>query len=140
MLKTVFSYSSNGEGFWVPNTTLVKGETFNSNYLFLQNDTATNRTSPWYVKKLNNENYTMPNAKAPKGSQYIGVFIREVSTDSTISRADSTAIWTSTDSSVVKIHSITSSGQAIINISAPGVSTLKVTWKNLSSSLIITAS
>ena len=106
--------------------------------IMLQNDTATASTSPWYVTKIADNQYAMPNATYPKASQYIGAFQFDLTTQTRGARLDSTAVWTTTDANIVQITSVSASGQAVINIKAQGVVTLTVVWQGITATLKIT--
>lgn len=139
MLKTTCLLEDSNEKLWLPEATVLSANAINTDYIFLQNDTATNPSSPWYVTKVDNTQYTMKNAKAPKGGQYIGAFIRDVATDQTKSRVDSTARWATSDPKIIQLTSVTSSGQAIINILRSGTSILTVSWGKMNAVLTLVA-
>ena len=80
----------------------------------------------------------MPNATAPKGSQYIGAF-QWSADDVRGGRLDSTAVWTTSDDTVVKIGSVSSSGQAVVSILKAGVAVLVCKWGGMVAKLTITA-
>lgn len=107
--------------------------------LFLQNDTATAANSPWYVTRVDSTHYTMLNATAPKTGQYLGAFIWDGKTDSRGARAGAGVVWESSNSDVVKINSVTTSGQAIVSILKAGSATLKATLNGMVSTMQITA-
>lgn len=106
--------------------------------LFLQNDTSNVPGTAWYVSKVDTNIFEMPNATAPKGSQYIGVFLWSAD-DVRGGRIDNTAVWTTSDDTVVKIGSVSGSGQAIVSILKAGVAVLVVKWGGMVAKLTITA-
>lgn len=106
--------------------------------LMIQNDTSNTPGTAWYISKIDTNLFEMPNATAPKGSQYIGVF-QWGADDVRGSRIDSTAVWTTSNADVVKISSVTSSGQAVISILTAGVAVLTVKWNGMAAQVTITA-
>ena len=106
--------------------------------LFLQNDTSNSPGTAWYVSKVDTNIFEMPNATAPKGSQYIGAFMWSAD-DARGGRLDSTAVWTTSDDTVVKIGSVSSSGQAVVSILKAGVAVLVCKWGGMVAKLTITA-
>lgn len=106
--------------------------------LYIQNDTSNTPGTAWYVSRIDYNLYEMPNATAPKGAQYIGVFQMDAN-GVRGGRIDNTAVWTTSDSSVVNISSVSSSGQAIIGIQKAGVAVLTVKWNGMVAQLTITA-
>lgn len=110
-----------------------------SDYIFVQNDTGTNPTLPHYVTQVDSTHYSMLNATAPKTGQYLGAFLWNGATNTRGSRTGAGTTWTTSDSSVVSVSSVTSSGQAIVSILKAGTATLKVTYNGLSSTLVIKA-
>lgn len=109
-----------------------------ANTLFIQNDGDKTPTSPWYVKQVDATHYTMLNATAPKGWQYLGAFIISGETGEQIGRADG-AVWTFSDPEIVKHISTSATGQAAVSILKGGTCTLTVTLRDMVSTLIITA-
>lgn len=107
--------------------------------LLIQNDTSSTPGSAWYIGKDDTNIFSMPNATAPKNAQYIGAFIWNAN-GTRGSRVDNTAVWTSSDPSVVLVGSgtPTSSGQAIINIVKAGTAVLTVKWKGQTAKVTIT--
>ncbi len=110
-----------------------------SDYIFVQNDTGTNPTLPHYVTQVDSTHYTMLNATSPKGGQYIGAFLWSGATNTRGSRTGAGTTWTTSDSGVVSISSVTSSGQAIVSILKAGTATLQVSYNGMSSTLVIKA-
>jgi len=106
--------------------------------LHVQNDTSNNPGTAWYISKIDNNLYEMPNATAPKGAQYIGVFQMDAN-GVRGGRIDNTAVWTTSDSSVVNISSVSSSGQAIVGIQKAGTAVLTVKWNGFVAQVTITA-
>lgn len=106
--------------------------------LFLQNDTSNSPGTAWYVSKVDTNIFEMPNATAPKGAQYIGAFLYSAD-DVRGGRIDNTAVWTTSDDTVVKIGSVSSSGQAVVSILKAGVAVLVVKWGGMVAKLTITA-
>lgn len=106
--------------------------------LLIQNDTSNNPGTAWYISKIDTNLFEMPNATAPKGSQYIGVF-QWGADDVRGGRIDSTAVWTTSNPDVVKISNTTSSGQAIVSILAAGTAVLTVKWNGMTAQVTITA-
>lgn len=107
--------------------------------LFIQNDTATQPSSPLYVTRVDSTHYTMLNATAPKNGQYLGAFIWYADTDSRGERAGPEVAWASSDPSIARVISVSASGQAIVNILAAGTATLTVSLNGMTSTLVITA-
>ena len=108
-------------------------------YIFVQNDTATVSSSPFYVSQTDTTHYAMAKATAPKTGQYIGAFLWSGKTNTRGSRTGTGTTWKTSDASVVSISSVTASGQAIVSILKAGTATLQVTYNGMSSSLVITA-
>lgn len=91
------------------------------------------------MSKVDNTHYQMPDATAPKGAQYIGVFIWDGATDKRGPRAGADVKWTTSDSAIVKLGETTDSGQAIISILKAGTATLTASLGDMTSYLTITA-
>lgn len=106
--------------------------------IFIQNDSNKTPTSPWYVTQVDSTHYTMLNATAPKGWQYLGAFLVSGETGAQIGRADG-AVWTISNPSMVQHISTSASGQAAISILTAGTCTLTVTLRGMVSTLVITA-
>ena len=81
----------------------------------------------------------MLNATAPKNAQYMGAFIWYADTDSRGERLGPGVSWESSNPSIVRVVSVSSSGQAIINILAAGTATLTIRLNGMTSTLVITA-
>lgn len=107
--------------------------------LHIANDTSSTPGTAWYVEKDDVSIYSMPNATAPKGGQYIGAF--QMGADGVRgARVDGTAVWTTSDATVVQIVGNTqANGQAVVNILKAGTAELTVKWKGMTSKVIITA-
>ncbi|WJN64530.1 putative tail fiber protein [Erwinia phage Papaline] len=106
--------------------------------LFLQNDTSNSPGTAWYVSKIDTNIFEMPNATAPKGSQYIGAF--QMSANGVRgARIDGTAVWTTSDDTVVKIGSVSNSGQAVVSILKAGTAVLVCKWGGMAAKVTITA-
>ena len=132
---------SHHRGISVPGATVIGRHNHKpspADTLFIQNDTATQPSSPWYVTRLDSTHYTMLNATAPKNGQYLGAFIWYADTDSRGERAGPEVAWASSDPSIVRVVSVSASGQAIVNILA-GAATLTVSLNGMTSTLVITA-
>jgi len=106
--------------------------------IFIQNDSNKTPTSPWFVTQIDGTHYTMMNATAPKGWQYLGAFLVSGETGAQIGRADG-AVWTISNSSMVQHISTSAGGQAAVSILTAGTCTLTVTLRNMVSTLVITA-
>lgn len=111
-----------------------------THYIFLQNDSDNKPASIWYVQKVTNNRYEMLNATAPRGTLYIGAFNWDIETNKAQGRLDSTAQWTTSDASIVKIASVSASAQATVTILKAGTAVLTCCWNGLVSTLTITAS
>lgn len=105
--------------------------------LLIQNDTSNTPGTAWYISKIDINLFEMPNATAPKGSQYIGVF-QWGADDVRGGRLDSSAVWTTSNPDVVKLASVSASGQAIVSILTSGVSVLTVKWNGMTAQVTIT--
>ncbi|WP_278496155.1 hypothetical protein [Pantoea vagans] len=106
--------------------------------IFIQNDSNKSSTSPWYVTQVDSTHYTMLNATAPKGWQYLGAFLVSGETGAQTGRADG-AVWTISNPSMVQHISTSSGGQAAVSILTAGTCTLTVTLNDMVSTLVITA-
>ncbi|QIA51060.1 hypothetical protein GW574_01370 [Pantoea agglomerans] len=109
-----------------------------ANTIFIQNDSNKSPTSPWYVTQVDATHYTMLNAIAPKGWQYLGAFLVRGETGAQIGRADG-AVWTISNPSMVQHISTSAGGQAAVSILTAGTCTLTVTLRDMVSTLVITA-
>ncbi|RTY53651.1 hypothetical protein EKL29_21270 [Pantoea sp. YU22] len=126
-------------GIAIPGAVVIGGQSIApADYIFIQNDSNTDPASPWYITRVDGTHYTMLHATAPKNAQYIGAFIWNGETNSRGERVGAGVQWESSDPSVVKIGSVTSSGQAYINIAA-GTATLTAKYNGMVSTLLITA-
>lgn len=131
--------STNMPGIKAPGAIVIDGEAKPlGDTLFIQNDGDKTPTSPWFVKQICATHYTMLNATAPKGWQYLGAFIISGETGQQIGRADG-AVWTFSDSEIVKHISTSAKGQAAVSILKAGTCTLTVTLRDMVSTLVITA-
>lgn len=126
------------KGVSAPGVPLVRPRR-NPDYIFVQNDTGTNPTLPHYVTQVDGTHYTMLNATAPKSGQYLGAFLWGGATNTRGSRTGAGTTWTTSDSSVVSVSSVTSSGQAIVSILKTGTATLTVKYNGMTSTLVIKA-
>lgn len=106
--------------------------------IFIQNDGDKTPTSPWFVTQIDSTHYSMLNATAPKGWQYLGAFIVSGETGVQIGRADG-AVWTFSDPGIVQHITTSAKGQAAVNILKAGTCTLTVTLRDMVSTLVITA-
>lgn len=106
--------------------------------IFIQNDSNKSPTSPWYVTQVYSTHYTMLNATAPKGWQYLGAFLVSGETGAQTGRADG-AVWTISNPSMVQHISTSAGGQAAVSILTAGTCTLTVTLRDMISTLVITA-
>jgi len=106
--------------------------------IFIQNDSNKSPTSPWYVTQVDATHYTMLNATAPKGWQYLGAFLASGETGAQIGRADG-AVWTVSDPGMVQHINTSAGGQAAMSILTAGTCTLTVTLRGMVSTLVITA-
>jgi hypothetical protein len=133
---------SHHRGISVPGATVIGNPHHKpspTDTLFIQNDTATLPSSPWYVTRVDSTHYTMLNATAPKSGQYLGAFIWYADTDTRGERAGPGVAWESSDPSIVRVVSVSSSGQGIVNILAAGTATLTISLNGMTSTLEITA-
>lgn len=126
------------KGVSAPGLQLVRPRR-NPDYIFVQNDTGTNPTLPHYVTQVDGTHYTMLNATAPKTGQYLGAFLWDGATNTRGSRTGAGTTWTTSDSSVVSVSSVTASGQAIVSILKAGNATLTVRYNGMTSTLVIKA-
>lgn len=106
--------------------------------IFIQNDSNTNPSSLWYVTQVDATHYTMANATAPKGWQYLGAFLVDGKSGVRGGRADG-AVWTISNPSMVQHISTSAGGQAAVSILTAGTCTLTVTLRDMVSTLVITA-
>ncbi|RZK07208.1 MAG: hypothetical protein EOO84_10995 [Pantoea sp.] len=106
--------------------------------IFIQNDSNKTPTSPWFVTQIDSAHYSMLNATAPKGWQYLGAFLVSGETGAQIGRADG-AVWTISNPSMVQHISTSAGGQAAVSILTAGTCTLTVTLRDMVSTLVITA-
>lgn len=106
--------------------------------IFIQNDGDKTPTSPWFVTQIDSTHYSMLNATAPKGWQYLGAFLVSGETGSQIGRAEG-AVWTVSNPSMVQHISTSATGQAAVSILTAGTCTLTVTLRDMVSTLVITA-
>lgn len=106
--------------------------------IFIQNDSNKTPTSPWYVTQVDSTHYTMLNATAPKGWQYLGAFLVRGETGAQIGRAEG-AVWTISNPSMVQHISTSATGQAAVSILTAGTCMLTVTLRDMVSTLVITA-
>ncbi len=106
--------------------------------IFIQNDSNKTPTSPWFVTQIDSTHYTMLNATAPKGWQYLGAFLVSGETGAQIGRADG-AVWTISNPSMVQHISTSAGGQAAVSILTAGTCTLTVKLRDMVSTLVITA-
>jgi len=138
-LRDSVAVGSTGKtGIWLPGVTTFGAQVQSpADTIFIQNDSSTDPASPWYVTRVDATHYTMLSA-TPKNSQYIGAFIWSGATDTRGDRVGSAVTWETSDASVVKIGSVTASGQAYINI-LTGTATLTATLNGMTSTLLITA-
>lgn len=106
--------------------------------IFIQNDSNKTPTSPWYVTQIDSTHYTMLNATAPKGWQYLGAFLVSGETGAQIGRAEG-AVWTISNPGMVQHISTSAGGQAAVSILTAGTCTLTVSLRGMVSTLVITA-
>lgn len=127
------------DGVSIPDTPMIGSPATQAagDTLYLQNDSNTAPSSPWYVNQIDQAHYEMPNATAPKGARYLGAFLIDGVTGE--KQRASGASWTTSDPDVVQISQVTESGQAVVNILAAGKVTLTATLGDLVSTLAITA-
>lgn len=130
---------TNVSGISVPGAIVIGGQDKTpTDTIFIQNDSNKSPTSPWYVTQVDSTHYTMLNATAPKGWQYLGAFLVSGETGAQTGRADG-AVWTISNPSMVEHISTSSSGQAAVSILTAGTCTLTVTLRDMVSTLVITA-
>ncbi|WP_033782707.1 hypothetical protein [Pantoea sp. 9140] len=126
-------------GISIPGAIVIGGqEKLPADTIFIQNDSNKTPTSPWYVTQVDSTHYTMLNATAPKGWQYLGAFLVSGETGAQIGRAEG-AVWTISNPSMVQHISTSSGGQAAVSILKAGTCTLTVSLRGLVSTLVITA-
>lgn len=130
---------SNMSGISVPSVIVIGDQNKHAaDTIFIQNDSNKTPTSPWFVTQVDSTHYTMLNATAPKGWQYLGAFIVSGETGAQIGRADG-AVWTISNPSMVQHISTSAGGQAAVSILTAGTCTLTVTLRDMVSTLVITA-
>lgn len=130
---------SNNLGFSAPDALAIGGKPKPPpDTIFIQNDSNKTPTSPWFVTQIDSTHYTMLNATAPKGWQYLGAFLVSGETGAQIGRADG-AVWTISNPSMVQHISTSAGGQAAVSILNAGTCTLTVTLRDMVSTLVITA-
>ncbi|QCA04878.1 hypothetical protein [Pantoea vagans] len=130
---------TNMPGLSVPGAIVIGGQNKPpADTIFIQNDSNTNPASLWYVTQVDATHYTMLNATAPKGWQYLGAFIVDGATGVRGGRADG-AVWTISNPSMVQHITTSAAGQAAVSILTGGTCTLTVTLRDMVSTLIITA-
>jgi len=128
------------QGISIPGAIRIGGQAKKTpaDTIFIQNDSNTSPSSLWYVTQVDATHYTMLNATAPKGWQYIGAFIVDGKTGVRGGRADG-AVWTFSDPEMVQHIQTSSAGKAAISILKAGTCTLTVTLRDMVSTLVITA-
>ncbi|UJL38424.1 hypothetical protein [Pantoea agglomerans] len=130
---------TNMPGISIPRAIVIGGkEQPPPDTLFIQNDSNKTPTSPWYVSQVDSTHYTMLNATAPKGWQYLGAFLVSGKTGVQVGRAEG-AVWTISNPSMVQHISTSAGGQAAVSILTEGTCTLTVTLRDMVSTLVITA-
>jgi len=132
---------TNMRGISVPGAIVIGGASKTpppADTIFIQNDSNKTPTSPWYVTQVDRTHYTMLNATAPKGWQYLGAFLVSGETGAQIGRADG-AVWTISNPSMVQHISTSAGGQAAVSILTAGTCTLTVKLRDMVSTLVITA-
>lgn len=130
---------SSNLGFSAPSALAIGGKPKPpADTIFIQNDSNKTPTSPWYVTQVDNTHYTMLNATAPKGWQYLGAFLVSGETGAQIGRAGG-AVWTISNPSMVQHITTSAGGQAAVSILTAGTCTLTVTLRDMISTLVITA-
>jgi len=130
---------TNMPGIIVPGAIVIGGQVKPpADTIFIQNDSNKTPTSPWFVTQIDSTHYTMLNATAPKGWQYLGAFIVSGETGAQIGRADG-AVWKISNPSMVQHISTSAGGQAAVSILTAGTCTLTVTLRDMVSTLVITA-
>lgn len=126
-------------GISIPGAIVIGGqEKPPADTIFIQNDSNKTPTSPWYVTQIDNTHYTMLNATAPKGWQYLGAFLVSGETGAQIGRAEG-AVWTISNPGMVQHISTSAGGQAAVSILTAGTCTLTVSLRGMVSTLVITA-
>jgi len=130
---------TNMPGISIPGAIVIGGQSKQpADTIFIQNDSNKTPTSPWFVTQVDSTHYTMLNATAPKGWQYLGAFIVSGETGAQIGRAEG-AVWTISNPSMVQHISTSATGQAAVSILTAGTCTLTVTLLDMASTLVITA-
>lgn len=138
-LDAIFIGGINMLGISLPSAIVVGGKPKPpTDTIFIQNDSNKTPTSPWFVMQIDSTHYTMLNAIAPKGWQYLGAFLVSGETGAQIGRAEG-AVWTISNPSMVQHISTSAGGQAAISILTAGTCTLTVTLRDMVSTLVITA-
>jgi len=129
-----------GVGIWTPDSVQVgRPDITPADTIFIQNDSDnSNPASPWYVTRLDATHYTMLHAVAPKNWQYLGAFLVDGKTGARGARANG-AVWTVSDTNIVRLIQISAAGQAAVSILKAGTVTLTVTLNGMVSTLVITA-
>lgn len=130
---------TNMSGISIPGAMVIGGQDKPpADTIFIQNDSNKAPTSPWYVTRIDSTHYTMLNATAPKGWQYLGAFLVSGETGAQFGRADG-AVWTISDPSIVQLISTSAAGQAAVNILTAGTCTLTVRLRDMVSRLVVVA-
>lgn len=130
---------TNQPGISVPGAMVIGGKAkTRPDTIFIQNDSNTNPSSLWYVTQVDATHYTMANATAPKGWQYLGAFIVDGKSGVRGRRADG-AVWTISNPNMVQHITTSAAGQAAVSILTAGTCTLTVTLRDMVSTLVITA-
>ena len=130
---------TNIPGISVPGAIVIGGQNKPpADTIFIQNDSNKSPTSPWCVTQVDATHYTMLDATAPKGWQYLGAFIVDGKTGAQTGRADG-AVWTISNPTMVQHITTSAAGQAAVSILTAGTCTLTVTLRDMVSTLVITA-
>lgn len=131
---------TNMPGITVPGAIVIGGNTKPppADTIFIQNDSNKTPTSPWYVTQVDSTHYTMLNATAPKGWQYLGAFLVSGETGAQIGRAEG-AVWTISNPGMVEHITTSAAGQAAVSILTAGTCTLTVTLRGMVSTLVVVA-
>ena len=126
-------------GISIPGAIVIGGqEKPPADTIFIQNDSNKTPSSPWYVTQIDSTHYTMLNATAPKGWQYLGAFLVSGETGAQIGRAEG-AVWTISNPGMVQHISTSAGGQAAVSILTAGTCTLTVSLRGMVSTLVIIA-
>lgn len=129
----------NTTGISVPGAIFIGGQNKPpADAIFIQNDSNKTATSPWYVTQVDSTHYTMLNATAPKGWQYLGAFLVSGETGAQIGRAEG-AVWTISNPGMVEHITTSAAGQAAVSILTAGACTLTVTLRGMVSTLVVVA-